>query len=128
MAAAAALTQQLAAAAAGPPGWVYLLHFDVPFRHALHYTGWTAQLGPRLDLHARGGGARLLAHARAAGVTWQLARLWWGDRWLERRLKRQGGASRRCPVCHPPRRGLRRPHRPVSPGFAAVLDGLRIHD
>jgi hypothetical protein len=34
-----------------------------------------------------------------AGITWQLARVWPGDRNLERRLKVQGGASRRCPLC-----------------------------
>jgi hypothetical protein len=36
---------------------------------------------------------------RAAGITWQLARTWPGDRVRERQLKRQGGAARRCPLC-----------------------------
>lgn len=35
-----------------------------------------------------------------AGIGWQVARIWWpGNRTLERRLKIQGGASRRCPLC-----------------------------
>jgi predicted GIY-YIG superfamily endonuclease len=84
-------------------GVVYLLHFDRPYAHAGHYTGWTADLHQRLAEHANGRGARLLAVTRAAGIGWQLARTWPGTRHTERALKRQGGASRRCPLCgiHP---------------------------
>jgi predicted GIY-YIG superfamily endonuclease len=84
-------------------GVVYLLHFDRPYAHAAHYTGWTAHLPARLAEHAAGRGARLLAVTRAAGIGWQLARTWPGTRATERALKRQGGASRRCPRCgiHP---------------------------
>ena len=36
----------------------------------------------------------------AAGITWRLARTWPdATRTRERQLKRQGGASRRCPLC-----------------------------
>ncbi len=80
------------------PG-VYLLHFDRPYRHAGHYTGWAADIPTRLAEHAAGRGARLLAVVQAAGIGWTLARTWPGDRSYERRLKRQGGASRRCPLC-----------------------------
>ena len=32
------------------PGVVYLLHFDQPYQHARHYTGWTGDDVPvRLD-------------------------------------------------------------------------------
>lgn len=84
-------------------GVVYLLHFDRPYRHAAHYTGWTLNLPHRLDKHATGHDARLLAVIGAYGVGWQLARTWTGDRNRERALKNQGGASRRCPLCgiHP---------------------------
>ncbi len=51
----------------------------------------------RLVGHARRG-APLLAVARAAGITWTLARTRPGDRNRERQLKAQGGASRRCPA------------------------------
>ncbi|MGH8793345.1 MAG: endonuclease [Stackebrandtia sp.] len=78
---------------------VYLLHFDRPYRHAAHYTGYTADLSARLAEHAAGHGARLLAVVKAAGIGWRLARTWRGDRAVERALKRQGGASRRCPEC-----------------------------
>jgi predicted GIY-YIG superfamily endonuclease len=84
-------------------GTVYLLHFDRPYAHAAHYTGWAADLNVRLAEHAAGRGARLLAVIQAAGIGWQLARTWHGTRNKERALKRQGGASRRCPLCgiHP---------------------------
>ena len=93
-------------------GLVYLLHFDelyVPYPGAPacacagHYTGF-ARGGPRalkrrLRRHGTAGGARLMLAVTRAGITWQLARTWPGDWDLERRLKAQGGASRRCPLC-----------------------------
>jgi hypothetical protein len=82
-------------------GTVYLLHLDAPFGHAKHYTGWASDLYGRLAHHAAGTGANLLRHVAKAGIGWQLARTWNGDRHLERRLKRGGGAARRCPICRP---------------------------
>lgn len=78
---------------------VYLIHFQRRYRHAGHYSGWTSDLPARLAEHAAGRGARLLAVIAEAGIGWQLARTWPGDRSRERALKRQGGASRRCPLC-----------------------------
>jgi predicted GIY-YIG superfamily endonuclease len=84
----------------GEIGSVYLLHFDVPFGHAKHYTGWARALDARLAHHATGNGARLTAVVRSAGIGWSLARTWTGvDRYFERSLKRRGGASRQCPIC-----------------------------
>jgi predicted GIY-YIG superfamily endonuclease len=80
-------------------GTVYLLHFDRPYKHARHYTGWATDLPARLATHESGRGARLLAVARGAGISWRLARTWPGGRARERQLKRQGGASRHCPMC-----------------------------
>ena len=85
--------------AADSDGTVYLLHFARPYRHARHYTGWTRDLDARLRPHQHGAGARLLEVVAGAGIDWTLARTWPGDRNRERQLKRQGGASRRCPVC-----------------------------
>jgi predicted GIY-YIG superfamily endonuclease len=83
-----------------PVGTVYLLHFDRPYRHARHYTGWAADLDTRLAEHAAGRGARLLQVVKDAGIGWTLARTWTGaTRATERRLKRTGGASRYCPRC-----------------------------
>lgn len=85
---------------------IYLLHFDRPYKHARHYTGWTpdGNLDARLAAHKAGRGARLTQVVAQAGIGWTLARTWPGDRTRERQLKRQGGASRRCPICHPPKR------------------------
>lgn len=82
-----------------PVGTVYLLHFDRPYRHARHYTGWTADLAARLAEHSVGRGARLLQVVTDAGIGWTLARTWTGSKARERQLKRQGGASRYCPCC-----------------------------
>lgn len=80
-------------------GTVYLLHFERRYKHAGHYIGWTADLSARLADHAAGHGARLLAVVQAAGIGWTLARTWRGSRGRERQIKRQGGASRCCPLC-----------------------------
>ena len=81
-------------------GTVYLLHFDQPYKHARHYVGWTARnVKRRLAEHEAGRGARLLAVVRAAGIGWQLARMWPGGRARERQIKRQGGHARKCPLC-----------------------------
>jgi predicted GIY-YIG superfamily endonuclease len=82
-----------------PIGVVYLVHFTGPYRHARHYTGWTADLEGRLAEHQVGRGARLLQIITQAGIGRTLARTWQGTRERERQLKRQGGASRRCPIC-----------------------------
>jgi predicted GIY-YIG superfamily endonuclease len=80
-------------------GTVYLLHFDRPYRHARHYRGWTTDLPTRLAAHSAGQGARLLEVITAAGIGFQLARVWPGTRARERQIKRQGGLSRSCPLC-----------------------------
>jgi hypothetical protein len=93
-------------------GLVYLLHFSqvyVPYPEALpcacarHYTGFAAggprALKRRLAKHGTAEGARLMLAVARAGITWELARTWPGDRARERQLKIQGGAARRCPLC-----------------------------
>jgi hypothetical protein len=94
------------------PGLVYLLHFDevyepypgaAPRDCARHYTGRVRggprALARRLAEHGTVHGSRLMLAVRRAGITWQLARTWPGGAERERQLKRQGGASRRCPLC-----------------------------
>lgn len=83
---------------------IYLLHFSRPYKHAKHYLGavdgGADELTKRLDAHNRGAGARLTAVVRAAGVNLILARTWDNvPRGTERKLKKQGGASRLCPIC-----------------------------
>jgi predicted GIY-YIG superfamily endonuclease len=84
---------------APPTSVVYLVQFTRPYRHARHYTGWTADLESRLAEHQAGRGARLLQVITQAGIEWTLARTWQGTRERERQLRRQGGVSRRCPIC-----------------------------
>ena len=56
-------------------GVIYLLHFDRPYRHASHYTGWVHSptfLQPRPGAHRDGVGARLMAVIGEAGIGFQL--------------------------------------------------------
>jgi len=80
-------------------GIVYLLHFDRPFGHARHYLGWAKSLDARLAGHGKARGSALMRAVAAAGIGWQLARTWPGDRHRERQLKNQGGRARLCPIC-----------------------------
>jgi hypothetical protein len=101
----------------GPVGWVYLLCFRDPAagqhqplvgngcrgQYAGHYWGWTDDLIRRIRQHRnprwRGAG-RLVQVALAAGLTFELAWLEYpATRGRERRLKNQGSAYRRCPLC-----------------------------
>lgn len=86
----------------GGQGTVYLLCFREPFSHARHYLGWASpgNLGNRLYHHSVGSGANLLAHVGKAGIGWDLARTWPGDRYRERQLKARG-QTRACPRCRP---------------------------
>jgi predicted GIY-YIG superfamily endonuclease len=81
------------------PGVVYLLHFEQPYKHAKHYLGWSEDLDSRIAAHDAGKGSNLVAVVAAAGIAWTIARTWNGTRARERQLKKQGGASRFCPVC-----------------------------
>ena len=81
-------------------GYVYLLHFDKPYKHAAHYCGYTKDLETRLDEHASGTGARLMQVIREAGIGFKLARVWRGQgRKFERRLKRTKSVRDYCPEC-----------------------------
>lgn len=83
----------------GHLGVIYMLHFHQPYRHARHYVGWTDDLLDRLDAHARGHGARLIAVITQAGIGFTLVRVCEGTRSTERAIKNAGGAVRYCPAC-----------------------------
>jgi hypothetical protein len=113
----------------GPVGWVYLLCFRDPAtgahrplqgngcrgQYAGHYWGWTDDLVRRITREHcnprwRGAG-RLVQVALAAGLSFELAWLEYpATRGRERRLKNQGSAYRRCPLC----RGTGGPLDPVA--------------
>jgi hypothetical protein len=101
----------------GPQGWVYLLCFRDPTtgehrplqgqgcrgQYAGHYWGWTDDLIRPIGQHrnpAWTGAGRLVQVALQAGLSFELA---WCEypatRGRERRLKNQGSAYRRCPLC-----------------------------
>jgi hypothetical protein len=102
----------------GPVGWVYLLCFRDPAtgahrplhgngvrgQYAGHYWGWTDDLIRRIAREHRNprwrGAGRLVQVALAAGLSFELAWLEYpATRGRERRLKNQGSAYRRCPLC-----------------------------
>jgi hypothetical protein len=103
---------------AGQAGTVYLLHFSEPYKHARHYVGWApaGHLDSRIAAHRRGRGARFMAVVKAAGIGFEVARTWEGGRVRERQIKRQGGASRCCPLCG------------VKPRPAATVPAVRVDD
>ncbi len=78
---------------------IYLLHFSEAYKHARHYLGFTDDLDARLQAHASGQGARLMEVITDAGIAWQVARTWSGNRRLERQLKNRKHAALLCPVC-----------------------------
>jgi predicted GIY-YIG superfamily endonuclease len=101
-------------AARHPLGTVYLFHFDQRYEHAGHYTGWAEDLDHRVAEHLAGRGARLIEVITQAGIGFRLARTWPGvTRARERQLKRQGGASRHCPICQEDRKARGLPRRPT---------------
>ena len=113
----------------GPVGWVYLLCFRDPTtgahrplqgngsrgQYAGHYWGWTDDLVRRVTREHRNprwrGTGRLVQVALAAGLSFELAWLEYpATRGRERRLKNQGSAYRRCPLC----RGTGGPLDPIA--------------
>lgn len=80
--------------------FVYLLHFDQPYKHAKHYCGSAKNFVERIARHRSDQcDVNLLRVVKAAGIGFTLSRLWIGDNKLERKLKRQGGFARKCPIC-----------------------------
>src|SRR5260370_33735510 len=82
--------------------YVYLIHFNEPYKHARHYLGSTACLESRLQLHKNGNGARLMEVVTDAGIYWQVSSLWTCQaslemRLLEPRVKHWHGSNQFCP-------------------------------
>jgi len=71
---------------------VYLLHFDEAIPHGRqagtqHYLGFAHDVTTRVGEHRRGEGARLTQVLAERGITFTVARVWEGDRTLERQLR-----------------------------------------
>ena len=125
----------------GQVGWVYLLCFRDPAtgqhaplrgkgcrgQYAGHYWGWTEDLVRRITREHRNprwrGAGRLVQVALEAGLTFELAWLEYpATSGRERRLKNQGSAYRRCPLC----RGTGGPLNPAA-AVAAIQASLVPH-
>lgn len=87
---------------------VYLIHFSRPIGSshprgkASHYIGYSAddKLSQRLERHATGDGARLMAAVVEAGIDWEVVKTWPnGTRELERKIKSSKNSKRYCPIC-----------------------------
>lgn len=81
---------------------LYLLHLEPRYLHAGRYLGYSADIARRIAQHRAAGwrSSPLVRAAIGAGSAVVLAATWPGeDRTTERRLKRQGGLSRHCPIC-----------------------------
>jgi predicted GIY-YIG superfamily endonuclease len=78
---------------------VYLLHFSKRLSHAQHYIGFTEDVTQRMTAHKSGNGARLTAVLNEKGITYEVVRVWKGNRKLERKLKNRKNARKLCPVC-----------------------------
>lgn len=80
--------------------YVYVLHFETPFKHAKHYVGWSTNLSYRLGHHRNGTGARLCQVVKENGGRWVVSALWESaSRDDERKLKNRKETPRLCPVC-----------------------------
>ena len=86
--------------------FIYLIHFDQPIGNpenrraqAQHYLGSTFRLDARMTEHLTGRGAAIMRAVREKGISWQIARIWPGDRAFERKLKRRKEGPKLCPLC-----------------------------
>lgn len=87
-----------------PVGFIYLVHFDRPYKHARHYLGFSENLDARLKAHHNGAGARLLRVVREAGINFKLSQVWIGTKSLERKLKNRKKSSDFCTICRKERK------------------------
>lgn len=84
---------------------VYLIHFDKPYKHALHYIGFTKLgLEKRIEKHGTSQGAKLLLVLKQNAIGFKVVRTWSeGTRTFERKLKNRKNAKKICPICSPER-------------------------
>lgn len=86
-------------------GFVYVLHFDKPYKHAMHYIGYVdgdnqGAVNARMEDHKAGRGARLMDVITKAGIGFTIAWIYDNvDRKFERKLKNKGGAKKHCQMC-----------------------------
>lgn len=83
---------------------VYLIHLEIPYKHARHYIGFVDGddlVENRLKKHRSGIGSKFLRAVNNAGIYYFIARLWPGyTRDQERQLKNRKKARELCPICN----------------------------
>lgn len=91
-----------------PIGTTYLVHFDRPIGsanprgRAQHYIGWSTDEIARIERHATGHGAKIMAAVHAAGIEARVVRTWpRTTRATEKKLKARHNARVFCPSCTP---------------------------
>lgn len=86
----------------GEVGFIYLIHFQRPYKHAGHYLGWATNVRARIKRHIALAplrrGSALMRAVLEAEIPFKVVRLWKGTRDDERRFH-NGGHRIRCPVC-----------------------------
>lgn len=84
-------------------GFVYVVHFERPYKHARHYLGWTRELKQRFYRHTSLApirrGSALMRAVVAAGIAFKVVRVWPDRTRYDERRKHGNGHSQRCPVC-----------------------------
>lgn len=83
-------------------GFVYLLHFDKPYKHAKHYLGFSVKHPEkdRIPLHSKGQSrVKLMTVLFNQGIGFQVAKIWKNKERGDERKMKSGGHARRCPIC-----------------------------
>lgn len=78
---------------------IYILHFSGNLSHARHYLGSTNDLESRVTEHRRGSTAKIVDAAKKAGLEFSAHFVQFGNRKVERQLKRRRNHRRLCPLC-----------------------------
>lgn len=114
-------------------GYIYILHFDEPLRHARHYAGCCHNLKARLIRHANGSGSNLCRVLNERGISWRLGALMSCShaqmRRLERQLKDLANSPDYCEYCNPERTRRLPDCQPISidvPKFPTWSESLRV--
>lgn len=80
---------------------VYILHFNVPLKHAKHYVGFSNDVDTRIQEHREGRSrARIMEVLAERKIDFVLARVFEGEgKAFERQLKKRKNTPKYCPIC-----------------------------
>jgi predicted GIY-YIG superfamily endonuclease len=79
---------------------VYIIHFNKPLNHAMHYIGYSNNIERRIKRHERGDGAAILRVLNERGIGWRCVAMFPGQkRDFERFIKNKHNTKKYCPIC-----------------------------